>query len=73
MAAPDGRTFGQETLDQTVFETVERHRDQTAAGFQHPLGSGEATFDLPQLVIDGDAQGLKGPRCRIRCRRESAA
>ncbi len=49
----------EERLDDAVFQRMERHHHQPAAGLEDPLRRGEAVGKLRQLVIDEQAQRLE--------------
>ena len=44
---------------------MERHDREAAAGSDEPLGGDKASRKFAELVVDRDAQGLKGPRRRM--------
>ena len=58
------RAADQELLDDPVLERVERHNREAPAGLQKPLGSAEPTREFAKLVVDRDAQSLKGRASR---------
>jgi len=58
-------TAFEELLDDTIFEAVEADDGKASAGLQYALGGGEPAFELVELGIDVDADGLEGPRCGI--------
>ena len=50
----------QPLLDQAVFQRVERHNDQPAAGFKHLLSRCQPTGQLAQLVVHVHSDRLEG-------------
>ncbi len=55
----------QEVLDPPVFERMERHDGEPPARHQQPLGRLQTAVELAELVVDGDAQRLKGAGRRV--------
>jgi hypothetical protein len=55
----------QKSLDPSILERVKRDYGQPATLHQQLFCRGEPAVKLRKLVINGDAQGLKGPSCRI--------
>ena len=55
----------QKSLDPSVLERVKRDHGQPTAMHQQLFGRDEPAIELTKLVIDGDAEGLKGPSCGI--------
>ena len=58
----------QKILDPPIFERMERHDCEPAARHQQPLGRAEPAIELAELVVDRDAQRLKGAGRRIEAR-----
>jgi hypothetical protein len=52
-------------LDAPVFERVERDDGEAAARSEQGESCVEGSLKLAKLVVDADAQGLKGPRGRM--------
>ncbi len=55
----------EELLDHAVFQRMEAHRRQTAAGTQHAVGLVETAGQRLQLVVDDDAQSLEDAARRV--------
>src|SRR5690606_9709132 len=59
------RVLLHEALDDPVFERMKADRAEAAARRQHLERTCEPRLDLRELVIDMNAQCLKGARCRV--------
>ena len=61
-AAGAAGAFGQEVLDDAVFQRMERHDGETAFGLKHAFGGIESALEFAKLIVHGDAQRLEGAR-----------
>src|SRR5450830_633532 len=55
----------EELLDHAVFQRMETHRRQAAAGAQHAVGLVETAGQRLQLIVDDDAQRLEDAARRV--------
>ena len=64
-AAAAVRAIGEERLDDAVFQRMERHDDEPAAGLEHALGGEQRLLQFVELFVDEDAQRLERARRRM--------
>ena len=55
----------QKPLYASVLEGMKRDYRQPTAAHQQLFGCEEPAIELTKLVIDGDAESLEGPSCRV--------
>src|SRR5271169_214243 len=55
----------QKPLYPPVLERMKRDHHQPATLHQQLLGRDEPAIELTKLVVDGDAESLEGPSCRV--------
>ncbi len=57
--------FGEERLDDAIFQRVKRNNDQPSAGLQDPFRRRQGSGEFGQFLIDEDSQRLERARRRM--------